>query len=132
VNGGARNAPECYAFELRGFLTEMYLWQTWYGTGGKPATTDPLDREENAILQQMRENPTAFVAGLVKSYTNNGQCPGYPKTGAPDRMLTTEGLPAGIAAALPVDQLFTALTGALADGGAVAALTTEDFIVTPR
>jgi len=48
-------------------------------------------------------------------------------------MLTIEGLPAGIAAALPVDQLFAALKGALADnGGTVAALTTEDFVVTPR
>ena len=133
VNGGARNAQECYAFELRGFLTEMYLWQTWYGTGGKTGTADPLDREENAILKQLRENPAAFVAGLIKSYTDNGQCPGYPMTGTPDRMLTTAGLPTGIAAALPVDQLFAALKGALAEnGGTVAALTTEDFVVTPR
>jgi hypothetical protein len=133
VNGGARNAQECYAFELRGFLTEAYLWQTWYGTGGKADTTGRLDREENSILKQMRENPAAFVAGLIKGYTDNGQCPGYPKTGTPDRMLTTEGLPTGIADALPVDQLFAMLRGALADdGGPVAALTTEDFVVTPR
>jgi hypothetical protein len=132
ANGGARNARECYAFELRGFLTEAYLWQTWYGPGGKPSTNDPLDREENAILKQMRENPATFVAGLIKGYTDNGQCPGYPKTGTPDRLLTTDGLPADIAAALPVDQLFAALRGALADGGTVAALNAEDFVVTPR
>jgi len=54
-------------------------------------------------------------------------------TGTPDRMLTTAGLPTVIAAALPVDQLFAALKGALAEnGGTVAALTTEDFVVTPR
>ena len=133
LNGGARNARECYAFELRGFLTEMYLWQTWYGTGGKPGTADPLDREENAILKQMRENPTLFVAGLIEGYTANGQCPGYPKSGMPERMLTTEGLPVGIAAALPVEQLFAALRVAFADDGTtVAALTTGDFVVTPR
>ena len=133
VNGGARNAGECYAFELRGFLTEMLLWQTWYGTGGKTGTTDPLDIEENSILKQLRENPTAFIAGLVKAYTKNGQCPSYPKGGTPERMLTTEGLPAGIATALPVDQLFAALRGALAaNGGTIAALTTADFVVTPR
>ncbi len=133
VNGGARNAQECYAFELRGFLTEAYLWQTWYGTGGKTGTLGPLDREENSILKQMRENPATFVAGLIKGYTDNGQCPSYLKTGTPDRILTIEGLPTGIAAALPVDQLFAAIRGALAeDGGTVAALTAADFVVTPR
>lgn len=135
ASGAARNANECYAFEVRGFLTEAYLWQTWYGAAGKPGATDPLDREENAILQQLRNNPAAFVAGLVKGYTDNGECTAanYPQTGIPERLLTSEGLPTGIAADLPVEQIFAALRGALAnDGGAVSAATTDGFVVTPR
>lgn len=131
--GGPRNVNECYAFEMRGFLTEAYLWQTWYGATGKVDPTDPLDREENAILKQMRNNPAAFIAGLIKGYTNNGQCPVYPKSGTPERLLTTEGLPAGIAADLPVEQIFAALRSAIADnGGVVSAAIADDFVVTPR
>jgi hypothetical protein len=133
--GLPRNAKECYAFEMRGFLTEAYLWQTWHGTGGKSPITDPLEREENGLLKQIRENPTTFVNALIKAYTENKQCTAYTKTGTPDRLLITEGLPAGIAAELPVEQVFAALRTALAsDGSFDAALADESspFTITPR
>lgn len=133
--GNPRNAKECYALEARGFLTEAYLWQTWHGPDGKSPTGDMLDREENMILKQIRENPTTFVNSLVKAYTKNGQCPGYAKGGTPDRLLTIEGLPEGIAAYLPVDQIFAALKLALANDATVtaaAAQAEETLVITPR
>jgi hypothetical protein len=133
--GLPRNAKECYAFEARGFLTEAYLWQTWHGAAGISPTSDPLEREENTILKLIRENPTAFVNSLIKAYTENGQCTAYPKTGTPDRLLVTAGLPEGIAAELPVEPIFAALRAALAsDGSLDAALAADEptFVITPR
>lgn len=133
--GNARNAKECYAFEARGFLTEAYLWQTWYGAAGKSPTGDPLEREENSILRQIRENPTAFVNSLIKAYTENGQCTAYARGGIPDRLLTIEGLPEGIAADLPTEQVFAALKVALAsDETTLAAFAAADptVVITPR
>ncbi len=113
--GDARNAQECYAAEARGFLTEAYLWQTWYGPAGKATTNDRLEREENVVLRRIRTDPKGFIARLIEVYTENGQCSVYRAGGVADRMLTTEGLPEGIAAALPVVEIFAALRVALAD-----------------
>jgi hypothetical protein len=134
VLGAPRNAKECYAFESRGFLTEAYLWMTWFGPDGKSPVSGSLDREENNIVKQIRTNPTAFANQLIKAYTDNKQCPAYANTGTPDRLLTTEGLPEGIATALPVDQVFAALKTALANQQNLASLSVDDpgFTITPR
>jgi hypothetical protein len=130
----ARSAAECYAFEARGFLAEAYLWMTWYGPAGKSPAGGRLDREENSILRQIRVDPATFVNSLIRGYTENGQCPAYPSGGTPDRLLTPEGLPEGIAAALPVADVFAALRAALADDGTLAAALAEEspFTITPR
>ena len=103
AHGAIRNANECYAWEVRGFLTEAALWQIWYGQDGKPGATDPLESEENAILRQIRTDPEGFARSIAQIYTENGQCPQYPEGGDADRLLTTEGLPEGIAAAVAGD-----------------------------
>jgi hypothetical protein len=134
VLGGARNAAECYAAEARGFLTEAYLWMTWFGPDGKSPVSESIDGEENSIVRQIRTNPTAFANQLIKAYTDNKQCPAYPKNGTPDRLLTLDGLPEGIATALPVDQVFAALQSALANQQDLASLNVGDagFTITPR
>jgi len=84
VLGGARNAAECYAAEARGFLTEAYLWMTWFGPDGKSPVSESIDGEENSIVRQIRTDPTGFANQLIKAYTDNKQCPAYPKNGTPD------------------------------------------------
>ena len=134
VLGSPRNARECYAFEARGFLTEAYLWLTWFGPDGKSPTSGVLDREENSILKQIRANPQVFVDQLIKSYTENKQCTAYPKTGSADRLLTLDGLPEGIGGALPVDLILASLTAALANEQGLATFGADDpaFTITPR
>jgi hypothetical protein len=130
--GAIRNANECYAWEVRGFLTELVLWQRWYGQEGKPVAADPLEREENAILRQIRTDPEGFARSIVQIYTDNGQCPQYPAGGSADRLLTTEGLPEGIAAQLPVTRVFAGLRAAFAGGGAATLPVAHDFVITTR
>jgi hypothetical protein len=131
--GATRSANECFAREVRGFLTEAALWQHWYGQGGKPGATDPHEQEENAILQQIRTNPEGFARAIVQLYTENGQCRAYPAGGNADRLLTLDGLPGGIAAQLPVARVFAGLKSAFAEGGAGADLPgLPDFTITTR
>ncbi len=104
--GTARNAAECYAVEARGFLTEAALWQRWYGPAGKADPADQYERNANAILARIRDDPAAFAARLRALYAD--ECaPLGPGSG--EQFLTTRGLPAGLDGQLPVAALFAAL-----------------------
>ncbi|MFN8516953.1 MAG: hypothetical protein U0841_31150 [Chloroflexia bacterium] len=127
--GAIRNANECYAWEVRAFLTEASLWQLWYGPEGKPGATDPLEREENAILRQVRTDPAGFARSVVQLYAGNDQCPQFGAGGNADRLLTLEGLPEGIADQLPVAQVFAGLRSTFT-GGAIPG--SPKFVITAR
>ncbi len=133
VYGVTRNANECFAWEVRGFLTEAALWQTWYGPKGKTGVMDPLEQEENDLLAQIKADPSGFAQSIITAYTKNGQCGAYPAGGNADRLITTEGLPEGIADQLPVAQIFAALRAAFAgDGGAMGSVEQARVRVTTR
>ena len=109
------------------------LWQTWYGPKGKTGVMDPLEQEENDLLAQIKADPSGFAQSIITAYTKNGQCGAYPAGGNADRLITTEGLPEGIADQLPVAQIFAALRAAFAgDGGAMGSVEQARVRVTTR
>lgn len=104
--GAPRNAGECYASEARGLLTEAAIWQRWFGSGGKAGPANEYERNGNAILAAIRGNPAGFAAGVRALYADDCEPLGG---GSGARFLTTQGLPAGIAGELPVEEVFAAL-----------------------
>lgn len=126
---GDKSANECYALELRGFLVGSALWQGWYGPGGKPNPANEFERTENQVLALLRADPARFVQVLINGYRD--QC-GDRGPGGPDRLLMLEGLPAGIAGQLPVEQTYAALRQTLATGVAPALEAAEVGFTLPR
>ena len=104
--GIPQNAAECAVFEMRGFLVAAAIWQDWYGAAGKPAPSDDIEREANEILLLIRADPARFAQQVTKRYQRECAERG---PGSADRFLTLAGLPEGIAAVLPVQQVFASV-----------------------
>lgn len=118
VFNGDQNEDECYALEVRGFLTGAAIWQTWYGPNGKPTPANDFERAANTMLIEARTNPSRFVQKIFNAYQE--QCAPHGP-GSPDRLLTLNGLPAGIDGQLPVRQIFDALRVTVATEPSVTA-----------
>lgn len=121
--GGDQSEDECYALEVRGFLVGAAIWQGWYGPNGKPEPANDFERAQNGLLTAARTNPARFVQSIYNAYRD--QCAGRG-AGGPERLLTLQGLPAGIEGQLPVQQTFDAVRVTVATAGEPA-LTAAGF-----
>jgi len=68
ASGPAQSTQDCYNREARAFITEASLWKSWYGTAGKPNPTNDFEREMNALLNLIQNDPQRFAAILVDVY----------------------------------------------------------------
>jgi hypothetical protein len=112
ASGPVQGTQDCYNREARGFITEASLWKVWYGAGGKPGPTNDFEREMNAILNLLQNDPQRFAAILVDAY--QGECEALLAIMADDRT-TGAGVPASLAGMSP------ALVGTLPSAEAVFA-----------
>ncbi len=69
--GPPNQGEQCYTFELRGFLSEAILWNTWYGPQGKANPANDFEREENAIMVDVFYNDgKKLIASILKNYAD--------------------------------------------------------------
>ncbi len=59
----------CYADEYQATVTEVQVWQQFWGPQGKPYAQHPYERQENRELTRYLRSPQGFAARLVAEYT---------------------------------------------------------------
>jgi hypothetical protein len=60
----------CYADEYQATVTEMQVWQQFFGPQGKPPPLSAFERQENADLGRYLRAPQGFAARLMAQYTS--------------------------------------------------------------
>jgi len=60
----------CYADEYQATVTEMQVWQQFFGPQGKPPPLTAFERQENADLMRYLRAPQGFAARLMAQYTS--------------------------------------------------------------
>ena len=58
----------CYADEYQATLTEVQVWQQFWGSQGRPYAQHPYERQENRELARYLRSPQGFAARLVAEY----------------------------------------------------------------
>jgi len=115
ISGPVTTTQDCYNREARAFITEASLWKIWYGAAGKPDPANDFEREINAILNLIQNDPQRFAAILVDAYKD--ECgaalaitasAGISSVGAPASLA---GMPPTLVSALPsAESVFAFLT----------------------
>ena len=62
----------CYNSEVRAFDIQIYLWQSLWGSGGKPASLTSTETVFNQMSKFKQEDPIGYVARLIDLY--GAQC----------------------------------------------------------
>jgi len=58
----------CYADEYQATVTEVQVWQQFWGPQGRPQAQHPYERQENRELARYLRSPQGFAARLVAEY----------------------------------------------------------------
>jgi hypothetical protein len=66
----AGDSGACYADEYQATVTEMQVWQQFFGSQGKPPPLSAFERQENADLARYLRAPQGFTARLMAQYTS--------------------------------------------------------------
>ncbi len=117
TSGPVTTTTDCYNREARAFITEASLWKIWYGAAGKPNPANDFEREINAILNLIQNDPQRFAAILVDAYKD--ECGAALSIAA-----TTAG--AGVAAPASLAGMPPAIVSALPHAEAVFAFLTVE------
>ncbi len=100
TSGPVTTTQDRYNREARAFIAEASGWKIWYGAAGKRTPTNDFEREINAILNLIQNDPQRFAAILVAAYKD--EC------GAPASLA---GMPPALVNALPnAEAVFAFLT----------------------
>lgn len=67
-SGPVTTTQDRYNREARAFIAEASGWKIWYGAAGKRTPTNDFEREINAILNLIQNDPQRFAAILVAAY----------------------------------------------------------------
>lgn len=68
TSGPVTTTQDRYNREARAFIAEASGWKIWYGAAGKRTPTNDFEREINAILNLIQNDPQRFAAILVAAY----------------------------------------------------------------
>jgi hypothetical protein len=113
-SGPVTTTTDCYNHEARAFITEASLWKIWYGAAGKPNPANDFEREINAILNLLQNDPQRFAAILADAYKD--ECSAALSIAATTESVTVgapaslAGMPPALVSALPsADSVFAFL-----------------------
>jgi hypothetical protein len=70
--GGIRSEVACYTYEISAFRLQAAMWQSLYGTGGKPDPATELENELNDILHYARTDAGRLISSIQSRYQD--QC----------------------------------------------------------
>ena len=58
----------CFDTEVRAFDLQIALWQTIWGTQGKPSPLTSFENDFNRMIEIKQESPITYVARLIELY----------------------------------------------------------------